>query len=86
LKKFEDLSAMEKEELIADAQAALNSSAVKFVFQQYREECIQELLNAEVGGLTAATAHASMKVLAGVEARLQSIVNEKLVAARRRIK
>lgn len=84
MKKFEDLSALEREELIADAQAALNSSALKFVFQQFHQECVQELLNAEVGGLTAATAHASMKVLAGVEARLQSIVNEKLFQARRR--
>lgn len=84
MKKFEALSAAEREELMADAQAALNSTALKYVFEQYREECIQELLNAEVGGLTAATAHATMKVLAGVEARLTFIVNEKLFQARKR--
>lgn len=84
MKKFADLSALEQEELIADAQAALNSSAVKFVFRELHDEYVQELMNAEVGGLTAATAHASMKVLAGVEARLKSITNEKLFQARKR--
>jgi len=74
---------MEREEMMADARAALSSTAVNYVFDELQQEYLNELIQAEVGGLTASTAHASMKVLASVQSRLQSIVNEKLMQARK---
>jgi len=79
MKKFSELSAIEREELIADAQAIMNSKAMKYVFEEAKEEYLDELIQAEVGGLTASTAHASMKVLAEVQQRLQSIINSGLM-------
>lgn len=75
---------MEIEELAADAQACLNSKGLQYAFAELQEEYLTQLIQAEVGGLTASTAHASMKVLEAVKDRLQAMVNEKLVRANRR--
>lgn len=79
MRKFDELTKYEQEELIADAKGALASKGVQYVFDELKEEYYQLLIQAEVGGLTASTAHASMKVLEDVRSRLQSIVNNDLM-------
>ena len=79
MKSWNELTGGEREELVADAKATLASKAMEYVFEQAKEEYYQQLIQAEVGGLTASTAHASMKVLEEVRARLQSIVDNDLM-------
>jgi hypothetical protein len=77
------LSAIDIEERAAEARSILNSPILKQAFADLQAEYVSKLIQAEVGGLTASTAHASMKVLGDVEARLQSYVNDQLVMRKR---
>lgn len=78
------LSPIEIEERAAEARNFLNSAIVTQIFDDMRAEYIRQLIQADVGGLTAATLHASMKVLDGVRERLQSYVNDNIVQKRSR--
>ena len=73
---LDNLNNHELEELRADAQAVRNSEGFKFVMESLRQRYLNELLNAEVGGLTAASAHASMKVLRDFESEFDIFTNE----------
>ena len=65
-----------RNEMSADARAFFHSEAWKFIYEQMKAQNIQELVQADVGSLTAASAHASMKVLENFKSRLQSLSNE----------
>lgn len=70
------LTLYEQQERAADARACLNSKAVADAFDDIRDEYLNELIQAEVGGLTAASAHAKVKALADLRLRLQSYVTD----------
>lgn len=72
----------EIDERAAEARALLNSNVMKQVFDDLEREYVNRLIHCEVGELTATTAHASMKVLADVKARLQSYINDGLFQQR----
>lgn len=69
-------SPMDIEERAAEARAFLNSPAMRSIFDDLKEEYLQQLIQAEVGGLTAATAHASIKVLEDIRGKMQSMIND----------
>lgn len=71
-------------EMSADARAFLNSPAFDHIFEQMKAQNMQELIQADVGSLTAASAHASMKVLENFKSRLQSLANEETFIQQRR--
>lgn len=60
-------------ERAAEARNLLNSPLMKEIFDELSSYYIQQLVQAEVGSLTAATLHASMKVINDVQGRLQSV-------------
>lgn len=69
----------EIEERAAEARSFINSPLVEEIFNDLQQEYLDRLIQAEVGDLTAAAAHASMKVLADVRNKLQSYVNDQLM-------
>jgi ABC-type microcin C transport system duplicated ATPase subunit YejF len=73
---------MEIEERAAEARNIINSPTMQAVFEELNAEYTEQLIQAEVGGLTASTAHASMKVLRGVQMRLQSYVTDQQIQSR----
>jgi hypothetical protein len=56
------LSAQEIEDRAADARALLGSKVFKDALADTEAEYVRQLIQADVGSLTAAAAHASMKV------------------------
>jgi len=76
----------EIEERAAEARNLLNSPVLKQAMEDTRQEYLRQLIQADVGSLTAATAHASMKVLEGVLQQLQVYVNEATVMQRKKFK
>lgn len=73
---MKQLSAIEIEERAAEARNILNSPTMKSIWEELQAEYTEQLIQAEVGGLTASTAHASMKVLRDVQSRLQTYVTD----------
>lgn len=69
----------EIEERAAEARSFLNSPVVSSIFDELQREYLTQLIQAEVGGLTAATAHASIKVLEDVRGKLKTIVDNQTV-------
>jgi hypothetical protein len=69
-------SPLELEDRASDARALLNNKVLNEAFEEMQAEYIQLLIQAPVGDLTATTAHASMKVLEAVKAKLHSFVND----------
>lgn len=69
----------EREELIADARAILNSKIWPVIFADMKDEYLTKLIQAEPGTLTAAAAHASIKSLAELEGHLKSYLNDGLI-------
>jgi len=67
------------EERAAEARSFINSDVVKTIFENLQQEYLQQLIQAEVGGLTAATAHARIKALEDIRNSLQSVVNDQLM-------
>lgn len=74
----------EVEERAAEARALLNNPVLKQAMEDTRKEYLRQLIQADVGSLTAATAHASMKVLEGVLQQLQVYVNDAVVMQRKK--
>jgi hypothetical protein len=70
------LSPFDIEERASEARAILASPAMKYAFAELEAEYLNQLIQAEVGGLTASTAHASMKVLRDVQSRLETFITE----------
>lgn len=76
-------TALEIEERAAEARNILNSQAFNWVFVELQQEYLNELIQADVGGLTAATAHARMKVLGDVRARFESFITDQLMQSKK---
>lgn len=70
------LSPIQLEERAAEAVAVLGNEIFNSVFADLQKEYLEALIQAEVGGLTAVQAHASMKALEAVRQKLQSYVND----------
>ena len=64
------------------AQALLDNPLLKEAFVALKERYYSSLIQAEVGTLTASTAHASMKVLEDVQNQLKSVINDDKLASR----
>jgi hypothetical protein len=77
------LSAQEIEDRAADARALLGSKVFKDALADTEAEYVRQLIQADVGSLTAAAAHASMKVLDGVRNTLQTYINEATMQQRK---
>lgn len=71
-------------ERAAEARSLLASDLVTEVFDGLRERYVQQLVQADVGSLTAHTLHARIQVLAAVRGELQSVVNDGLIQSKRR--
>lgn len=69
----------EIEERASEARAILNSKVYQDALEDLLQEYQRTLIQCDVGSLTAATAHASMKVLDGVSRQLQVYINEATV-------
>lgn len=86
MKPLDKLSPSELDELSSDARAFMNSQAYDYIFESLREKYVQQLLQANIGDLTATSAHASMKVLADVQSELRTFENEVLVRGKRSVR
>jgi hypothetical protein len=74
----------EIEERAADARMIQNSKVFKEAMENLMAEYTRKLVQADVGSLTATTAHASMKVLADVQGQLKSFIDEATMQRARR--
>lgn len=63
-------------ERAAEARNLANSPVMKEIFAELEDYYVQQLIQADVGSLTAATLHASMKVLQDVQGRIQSVIRD----------
>lgn len=70
------LSDFEIDERAAEAKALLNNPLLQEVLSAVYSGAEQQLLNAEVGSLTAATAHAMMKVIPAVRSQLEAYLTD----------
>jgi hypothetical protein len=71
------LTHAERDEIAADARDALNNSAMKRLFVDLEQTYINTLKSSNVGDLTAATAHASLRVLEDVKQQLLNYSNKR---------
>lgn len=78
------LSPLEREERAADARALLANPLLKEILAELEDRSIQELRQADLGGLTAQAAHARIKALDEIKAHLKSIVSDEKMASRER--
>lgn len=69
-----ELQPHEIEERAAEARSFMNSTVVQEIFEDLQAEYLTQLIQADVGGLTAATAHASMKVLEDIRGKIKKYV------------
>lgn len=67
---------MELEERAAEAQAILNNPAFKAAMECIHSRSLNILIAADVGSLTASSAHATLKALRDVEAQLADFSTE----------
>jgi hypothetical protein len=65
------------DERAAEAQAILNNSVFKDALDDVYSRSLGILLNADVGSLTASTAHASMKAVQSVRKQLEEYITDK---------
>jgi len=71
------LSDLQVDERAAEAQELLNNSVFKSALDDVYSRATGTLLNADVGSLTASTAHATMKAIRDVKKQLEDYVNDK---------
>jgi len=71
------LSSIEVEERAASARAIINDPVFQDAFDMLHSQYLGILLQADVGGLTASTAHASIKVLHDVRSAFESMILDK---------
>jgi hypothetical protein len=72
----ERLSNMEVESRAAEAQALLNNPIFQMAMSDAYSEAIGTLLDADVGSLTATTAHATMKAITAIRSRLEQFTTD----------
>jgi len=71
------LSDFEVDERAAEAQALLNNPVFVTALNEVYSRAVATLLNADVGSLTASTAHATMKSITDVKKQLEQYVADK---------
>lgn len=75
------LTLEQKAEIAAESERLLNpGSTFNKIVTVLVDECIQELVTADVGDLTATRAHARMKALNDIKARIKALQNDYLIA------
>lgn len=70
---------------MAVARDFVNNKHLQAIFAELREEYLQELIQADVGGLTAQAAHGRIKALEDIRNKLQSYINDELIRIRKGI-
>lgn len=78
------LSEAEIEQMAALSAELDNNKVFQSIITTLTAEAIQELLTCEVGGLTAQAAHARMKALNDIKARIKGFQNDAVMMRRRR--
>ena len=71
------LSDLEVDERAAEAKALLENSLFADALNDVYSRALGTLLNADVGSLTASTAHATMKAIREVRSQLEQIITDK---------
>ena len=71
------LSDFEVDERAAEAQSILNNSVFVDALDDVYSRALGTLLNADVGSLTASTAHATMKAIRDVRSQLEQYITDK---------
>jgi hypothetical protein len=71
------LSDYEVDERAAEAESLLGSSVLGNALDDVYSRALGTLLNADVGSLTASTAHATMKAVRDVRSQLEQYITEK---------
>lgn len=83
---LDQLSASELDELASEIRSFANSRAYDYVFAALQQKYVAVLLAANVGDLTATSAHASMKVLEDVKGEFQVFENEVAMRGSKRVR
>lgn len=86
MKPLDKLPPHEIDELASDVKSFVNSRAYDYVFEALQQKYIAVLVQANVGDLTATSAHASMKVLEDVKGALQMFENELAMRGSKRVR
>jgi len=68
------LNNFEVDERATEAQALLENPVFQAALNEVYSRAVSTLLNADVGSLTASTAHATMKSITGVQKQLEQYV------------
>jgi len=71
------LSDYEVDEKASEAQSLLDSPVFRGALNEVYSRAVQTLLNADVGSLTASTAHATMKSITDVQKQLEQYVADR---------
>lgn len=71
------LSDLQIDERAAEAQELLDSSVFKDALEDVYSRALGTLMNADVGSLTASTAHATLKAIRDVRSQLEEYVSDK---------
>ena len=75
-------SNLQVDERAAEAQAILDNSVFKDALNDVYSRALGTLLNADVGSLTASTAHATMKAIRDVKKQLEDYITDKKMRER----
>lgn len=78
------IPAWQREELVSEAKAIINSRIWPLILEDMKEQAIHALIQAEPGTLTATAAHAKLKSLAELEGQLKSYLNDGLISKHNR--
>jgi len=76
------LSNLQVDERAAEAQSLLDNSVFKDALNDVYSRALGTLLNADVGSLTASTAHATMKAIRDVKKQLEDYITDKKMRER----
>ena len=82
LTEHKRLSDHEIDERAAEAQSLLDNSVFADALDDVYSRALGTLLNADVGSLTATTAHATMKAIRDVRSQLEQYVSDKKMRAK----
>jgi hypothetical protein len=76
------LSNLQVDERAAEAQGLLENPVLKDALDDVYSRALGTLLNADVGSLTASTAHATMKAVRDVKKQLEDYITDKKMRER----
>ena len=76
------LSNFEVDERAVEAQALLSNPVAMAALREVYSRALGTLLNADVGSLTATTAHASMKAIHDIKGQLEQYVDDQKMRRR----